>query len=166
MVCMTGDTTAFGRLFQPNSDCNIEYRIRMNRDSKQVLWENVSALMKRDFGKENLTAFAKKAGIGPGTATRIKEQTTSVGLDVLDVVAKSFRVKPWHLLLPRLDVANPPLHAEEEGGWPFDKVDRDAYESLPADEQVFVQGHLARIIEERSRARQEVSMGKRRSAGA
>lgn len=130
------------------------YRIRMNQDSKQVLWENVSALMKREFGKENLTALAKRAKIGPGTATRIKEQTTSVGIDVLDQIAVAFRVKPWHLLMPKRDSSSPAKESLAGTEWPLDKVDRAAYEALPLDERIFVQGHLDRLIAERTEAQE------------
>ena len=69
-------------------------------DSKAVLWRNVLALMVKKYGKENLTRFATEAGIGPGTATRMKDQATSVGVDVLEKSADVFGVEPWQLLLP------------------------------------------------------------------
>ncbi|MBD9407155.1 helix-turn-helix domain-containing protein [Acidovorax sp. ACV02] len=105
---MSSESTAFGRSFQPNSDSILSYRIRMDRDSKHILWQNVSALMQRDYGKENLTALSKNAHIGPGTVTRIKEQETSVGLDVLDKVARAFKIEPWQLLQPKLGVIESP----------------------------------------------------------
>jgi len=74
-----------------------------------VLWQNVSALMIRHWGQENLSRLAREAKIGPGGATRLKQQTTSVGIDVLAKVAECFDVEPWHLLLPRLDPSNPPV---------------------------------------------------------
>lgn len=135
-----------------------DYRIRMDRDSKKVLWENVSALMKREFGKENLTALAKKAGFGPGTSTRLKEQTTSVGLEVIEQLAVAFKVQPWHLLVPDLDIENLPADTPGGGAWPFQMVDRLAYEALPLEDRAFVQGYMARTIEERTR------QGNRRAA--
>ena len=69
-------------------------------DAKTVLWRNVLALMVKKYGKENLTRFANEAHIGPGTATRMKDQATSVGVDVLEKAAEVFGVEPWQLLLP------------------------------------------------------------------
>lgn len=71
-------------------------------DSKAVLWANVSALMTRDFGGENLTRLARDAGFGNATSTRLKECKTSVGVDVIERLAKLFDVEPWQLLTPDL----------------------------------------------------------------
>ncbi len=77
--------------------------------SNAVLWANVRALMVNRWGKENLTQLALAAKIGPGSATRIKEQKTSVGLDVLEKVAKAFGLQPWQLLVPNLSPELPPV---------------------------------------------------------
>ena len=61
-----------------------------NTDYKAILWANVSALMVAKYGKENLTRLANDSGAGPGTMTRIKEMKTSVGMDVLEKIAKVF----------------------------------------------------------------------------
>lgn len=76
---------------------------------QQVLWQNVSAVMRHHYGKENLNQLIRDCGIGPGTATRIKEQKTSVGIDVLAKIAAAFDLQPWHLLLPGLDASNAPV---------------------------------------------------------
>jgi hypothetical protein len=71
------------------------------------LWENVSALMRRDYGVENLSRLVRETAIGPGSATRIKEQETSVGIDVLEKLAGHFKVEPWQLLAPALGASEP-----------------------------------------------------------
>lgn len=81
----------------------------ISAEPKAILWANVSALMRHHWGKENLTRLARESGVGPGTATRIKEQSTSVGLDVLQSVARCFELQAWHLLTPNLDPSNPPV---------------------------------------------------------
>ena len=81
----------------------------ISAEPKAILWANVSALMRHHRGKENLTRLARESGVGPGTATRIKEQSTSVGLDVLQSVARCFDLQAWHLLTPNLDPSNPPV---------------------------------------------------------
>lgn len=77
-------------------------------DSKDVLWKSVSALMQKHYGKENLTRLAKDCKIGPGSASRIKERKTSVGLDIIDSIAKHFHIQPWELLVPAFDPGNRP----------------------------------------------------------
>lgn len=78
----------------------------MGDEIRKTLWRNVSALMRHKYGKENLTRMAADCSIGPGTASRIKEAHTSVGIDVIERLAECFGVEPWHLLMPDLD----PLH--------------------------------------------------------
>lgn len=67
---------------------------------KKVLWENVLALMVERYGEENLNRLARDAKIGPGSASRIKEAKTSVGLGIVEKVAKAFDVEPYQLLYP------------------------------------------------------------------
>lgn len=54
-----------------------------SEDPKAILLANVSALMRHRYGRENLTRLANDCKLGPGTASRIKAQETSVGIDVL-----------------------------------------------------------------------------------
>ena len=78
----------------------------MNRkDSKAILWENISTLMKQHYGKENLGRVARESGVGAATLTRIKEQNTSVGMDHIDKLSKALKVEPWQLISPNLAVA-------------------------------------------------------------
>ena len=78
-------------------------------DTKEILWQNISALMRHHFGKENLSELARKAEIGLATCDRIKKRQTSVGTDVLEQVAGVFGLEAWHLLTPNLNPANPPV---------------------------------------------------------
>lgn len=79
------------------------YGMGSNNSIKATLWENVRALMVLKYGKENLNALARDAKIGPGSATRIKEAKTSVGVDIVEKVAEAFKVEPWQLLAPGMD---------------------------------------------------------------
>jgi len=72
----------------------------MTYDLKKILWENVAALMEQRWGGENLKRLAREAGIGTGTVSRIKDQETSVGTDVVEKIATLFRVPPMVLLMP------------------------------------------------------------------
>jgi hypothetical protein len=112
---------------QPLTVGGSRYRTEMGDPKvKEVLWANVRALMVHKYGDENLTRLAHDAKIGPGTATRIKKADTSVGLDVLEKVAKSFGVEPWHLLVPGMEPANPPALR------PLTQAERDLYKKIVA----------------------------------
>jgi hypothetical protein len=78
-------------------------------DSKAVLWASVLALMVKNYGRENLNRLAREAKIGPGTATRLKAQETSVGLDTIDKLAGHFNVEAWQLLVPGFEPDNMPV---------------------------------------------------------
>lgn len=126
---MGAESTAFGMFNQPHSEGSSGYRIRMTKlDSKAVLWHNVSTLMRTRYGKENLTKMASEASIGPATASRIKEQRTSVGVDVLDALAALFKVEPWQLLLPELQAAQ----RKTLTAWPF-SIEPGKVRELPPD---------------------------------
>lgn len=72
----------------------------MAYDTKKILWDNVKALMEKRYGVENIKRLAREAKIGTGTVSRIKEQRTSVGVDVVEKLARFFKVPPATLLLP------------------------------------------------------------------
>ncbi len=74
-----------------------------NKSIRSVLWANVRALMINRYGEENLNRLAREAKLGPGTASRIKEARTSVGLNVIDKIARTFGVEPWQLIAPGMD---------------------------------------------------------------
>lgn len=93
-------------------------------DTKATLWQNVSALMREHYGKENLTRLAKDCCLGPATITRIKEQKTSVGLEVIEQIAARFHIDPWQLMVPGMDPKSPPVLQ------PINDRERKLYESI------------------------------------
>jgi transcriptional regulator with XRE-family HTH domain len=102
-------------LMQPNSEGAFPYPraadyggVLFLVDSKVVLWKSVSALMQKHYGRENLTRLAKECKFGAATAVRLKEGKTSVGLEVIDKIAKQFNVQAWELLVPAFDPSNRP----------------------------------------------------------
>lgn len=87
----------------------------MATDSRKILWKNVQALMAHQFGKENVNGFATYVGIGVGSVLRLRAQETSVGVEIIDKIAKRFDLEPWQLLVPNLVANNPPaLVADSE----------------------------------------------------
>lgn len=93
-------------------------------DSKVMLWRSVSALMRSRWGDENLNKLAKAARIGPATCARLKEQKTSVGLEVIDKLAAAFHVEAWQLLVPTFDPQNLPTLL------PMSEAERQFYERM------------------------------------
>jgi hypothetical protein len=65
--------------------------------------------MRHHWEGENLSRLARDAEIGPGSATRLKQQQTSVGIELVQRVAGLFGLETWHLLVPGLDPKNPPM---------------------------------------------------------
>lgn len=94
--------------------------------SKNVLWANVQALMRKHYGQDNLSQLARDCDIGLGTTTRIKQQKTSVGLDIVERIAERFGVQPWQLLVPGFDPDSPPTLL------PVSSQERQLYERLRA----------------------------------
>lgn len=74
-------------------------------DIKAVLWRNLNTLMAQQWGGENLTRLAREAGFAPATATRLKNQETSIGIDILEQLAAVFKVDAWQLLYRGLDAS-------------------------------------------------------------
>ncbi len=70
------------------------------RTVQDILWDNLAALMRDKWGKENLNELVRKTRIGPGSATRLKKRDTSIGIGLLEKLAKPFSVQPWMLLFP------------------------------------------------------------------
>ena len=79
------------------------YGMAVDKSIKTVLWANVRALMLLKYGKENINRLAADAKIGIGSVQRIKEAQTSVGIEIVESVAHSFKVEPWQLLAPGMD---------------------------------------------------------------
>lgn len=101
--------------------------------TNETLWRNVKALMEHHWGREHLSRLSREAAIGLATTSRIKACNTSVGIDVLAAIAKAFDLQPWHLLVPGLDVRNPPTMTLTE-------VEADLYRRLRAAYDVMRQG--------------------------
>ena len=149
---MGEESTAYGRLRQPHSVGIFNYRIRMNpKDSKKVLWDNVSRLMVARYGKENLTRLSQEAKVGPATCTRIKKQTTSVGTDVIEAIAKALKVSTWQLLVAGLDPKALPELAQTIS--PVAQETPAAYTGVTAAEAIRVLSQALLTMEPASRER-------------
>lgn len=77
-------------------------------NTAQALWQNVLTLMNHHYGGENLSRLAQDCGFAQSTATRLKQQKVSPGLDKIELIAHRFSLATWQLLVPGLDPRNPP----------------------------------------------------------
>lgn len=77
-------------------------------DTNATLWANIEALMLAEWEEVNINRLARECKIGPATVVRIKDQKTSVGLEVLDKIADRFNLAVWQLLVPGMEPGNPP----------------------------------------------------------
>lgn len=78
-------------------------------DIRAVLKENVERLAPtHPDGRINKNRLAGDTDIKLGGAQRVLSGTTNVGIDLVQKVARSYRLAPWQLLVPGLDPANPP----------------------------------------------------------
>jgi hypothetical protein len=94
---------------QPNMEALSLYRSRMSdQDSRRELWASVSALMQARWGRENLTRLGREVVKSPANAKRLKDQKTSVGVEMLDRVANWAGLQAWQLLVPGFSAAQPP----------------------------------------------------------
>jgi hypothetical protein len=104
-------------------------------NTKQILWENVKALMVKTYGEENLYKTVKDSKskgipISLGSLQRIKAQDTAVGIDVLDKIASHFELQAWQLLIQNLDPANPPVFILDKKQQEFFTRMKSAYKDL------------------------------------
>lgn len=111
-----------------------------SNDPKRILWMNVCALMGEP--KPSIDAIVKRTKISRGTIQRMRDQKTSVGLDMLNEVAKAFGVRAWQLLVPGL---NPNALPDLDRGavrWPFRDIPLDVITKLQPEESRAVEQGL------------------------
>jgi transcriptional regulator with XRE-family HTH domain len=78
---------------------------------RQVLAVNVSKLMEHHYRESGNKprALAKDAGVSLSTIQRMLKAENGATIDNIEAVASAFRMSAYQLLLPMLDVQNPPI---------------------------------------------------------
>lgn len=110
------DSTETGRINQPESEVATGILDGVNDpiNLKPVLQQNLLALMRARWGKENrdrLRGFTRRGGtsfFGAATATRLMELAPKTSLETLAACAHTLGVEPWQLLVRDLDPASMP----------------------------------------------------------
>lgn len=82
----------------------------MKLTAKQVLAANVGAILKHAKSTPNswMNTDAKRM------AVHRAKRGHNITIDTLQEIADKAGLEPWHLLVPNLDVANPPVFALSE----------------------------------------------------
>jgi len=78
------------------------------KDIKSIVAENVAALSARFHGRPNKTRLGTETGINLGGAQRVLSGEVSVGVDLLQQIARRYGLQAWQLLVPKFDPQRPP----------------------------------------------------------
>lgn len=136
-------------------------------DISKIIAANLTAWMAATPGLDTLQKLEAKSGAGFGTVRRARKGEGNITVEKLAMIAAAFGRDPADLLqrpsgaqdnlpsplrgylLPSPNMQDPPRAAESPAhfGWPFEFVDRDAYEALPAQGRAFVQGAMKTAID-------------------
>jgi hypothetical protein len=100
----------------------------MGKTVKQVIQENVRNLLKLQPDESGVQKLIQK-GFPNGSAQRILNSETQIGVDQLDKLAKAFKVEPWQLCAPNLGVSTGQVKMTPDR-WPFATIRRDRWEEL------------------------------------
>jgi len=80
----------------------------MNKpDVKHILASNLRRLM--DKNKHSQSYVHKKTGISQSTVGRILNKDVSATIDSLESIAHLYGLFTWQLIVPDIDVTNPPM---------------------------------------------------------
>lgn len=94
---------------------------------KQIVQENVRALLGLQADESGVAKLMKR-GFANGTAQRILDAETSLGVDVLERLAKALEVEPWQLCAPKL--GREAKTAPQGEKWPFKEVAKETWAAL------------------------------------
>lgn len=118
-------------------------------DPKAILWNNIVALMRHSYGKENINQLHKDSGVSLATITRIKQQETSVGVEIVGKVADAFGLEAWQLMVPNLQPDHAPVLEGSTEVWPFEAPLHKRFMSLSVKSRHMIEAWLQRSIEDR-----------------
>lgn len=97
----------------------------------------------RPLGPREKKGYARliSKGLPNGSAQRILDADTSVGIDVVAQVAEALGLKPWQLLVPGLNPADPPEAIPKSAvvGWPIKTFTRERFAALTEFEKGMVE---------------------------
>lgn len=87
-----------------------------------------------------------RLGFANGTAQRILDDTTQVGVDQLERLAAGLRVEPWQLCVPNLQPDHLPTLEPRSFRWPFRSIDPEVVTSLVGTVAAQVENGLVAVL--------------------
>lgn len=78
------------------------------RPSRQVIADNIAALMQSRPDLDSNIKLSKRTSLGTGTISRILNAQSAPTADTIEILAKTFEVEPWQLLVPTFTPKDPP----------------------------------------------------------
>lgn len=105
------------------------YGYGMGSALKITIRDNVRRLLRLNEGDSGV-ASVMKLGFANGTAQRILDDDTEIGVDKLQLLATGLKVEPWQLCVPQLDPDRLPTIEPLSFRWPFRSIDPEAITGL------------------------------------
>lgn len=115
-------------------------------DTKQILQENLKALlaMRPETSRLNLSREMK---VGDGTLGSIQYGKGNPTLEILETIARFFKLETWQLLSPNLGqapaTAKPGHSGCNLGRWPFSKIQPADFNALSREERDEIEHQIA-----------------------
>lgn len=78
-----------------------------NLKSSEVVAANLKALMLKNGHSEG--ALHRKTGLSQSTIGRTLKGESAPNVDTIDALAKAYGLLPWQMMIPDMDVSNPPV---------------------------------------------------------
>ena len=106
----------------------------------QTVGKNIRALRKSSLtpmGYRSINKFAAWTDVANGTLDRIEKGKTDPQLSHILKIARKFHaygIRPWHLFIEKLDVANPPAYLSAKERAFLDRAG-EAFAALPPADQ-------------------------------
>jgi len=108
-----------------NGSCvtHLSREVCCNRDMQPNTRKTLAENMRRIIGERSQSSWADERGIDKKIIQRAISARHATTIDTLDALASATGLRPWQLLVPGLDPANPPVHC-------MTQTERDLYAKI------------------------------------
>ena len=96
---------------------------------KTTIRDNVRRLLGLNAGESGVSRVMA-LGFSNGTAQRILDSDTSIGVDVLERLADALKLAPWQLCVPDIESDRLPRLEPVSFRWPFRQIDPEVITGL------------------------------------
>jgi hypothetical protein len=115
-------------------------------DTKQIIQDNLKTLLatRPETSRLNLS---KEMKVGDGTLGSIQYGKGNPTLEVLETIARFFKLETWQLLCPDLGrslaAANVEVRSGNLGRWPFPGIKPTDFNTLPKEDKDEIEYHIS-----------------------